>query len=364
MHKGVVIVTGSAGRIGTSLIAKLGNEYRIVGFELMKAIYASQNEELIPVDISSDESVIQAFRHIKAFYGTHIVSVVHLAAYYSFEDQDYDNYHKITVEGTRRLLEALQEFQVEQFIFSSTMLVHKPSKKRINEYSPKKASWAYPRSKIETEEIIHKHRGKIPAVILRIAGVYDDECHSIPISNQIQRIYEKEFVSHFFPGNLQRGAAFLHMDDLVYAILLTIQKRRELPKETVLLLGEGETLSTDRLQRKISRYLFGKEMRTIRIPKFLAWIGAFLQTHMPFMKKPFIRPWMIRYADDNYLLDIARAKKFLGWEPEHHLEEEIEPMLDRMLEDPAHWYKINGLRPSKHFLQLWQKKKKKQKRAA
>lgn len=364
MQKGVVIVTGSAGRIGAKLIERLGAQYRIVGFELMKAIYASNNEELIPVDVSSDESVAQAFRHIKAFYGTHIVSVIHLAAYYSFEDQNYDKYRKITVEGTKRLLEALQEFTVEQFIFSSTMLVHKPSKKRINEYSPQKASWAYPRSKIETEAIIHKYRGPIPTVNLRIAGVYDDMCHSIPISNQIQRIHEKQLVSHFFPGNIHNGAAFLHMDDLIDAILLTVQKRRELPKETVLLLGEDSTLSTDQLQRKISRHLFGKEMKTIRIPKFLAWIGAFIQSHIPFMQKPFIRPWMIRFADDNYLLDISRAKKFLGWEPKHNVAKEIDLMLDRLLEDPIKWYKTNGLQVSPHFLRLWQRNKKKDQKAA
>ena len=86
--------------------------------------------------------------------------------------------------------------------------------------------WAYPRSKVATEALIRELRGTIPTVILRIAGVYDDECHSIPIARQIQRIYEKKLESHLFAGNLRSGASFLHMDDLVEAILLCIEQQR------------------------------------------------------------------------------------------------------------------------------------------
>ena len=106
-----MIVTGSCGRIGTQVVRKLGSEFHVVGFELLKAIYACENEELVPVDLGSDESVEQAFRHIRHFYGNKIASVIHLAAYYSFSDQNYDNYERITVRGTERLLKALSTFE-------------------------------------------------------------------------------------------------------------------------------------------------------------------------------------------------------------------------------------------------------------
>lgn len=344
--KSIVIITGSAGRIGSAVAARLGIDHEIVGFELLKAIYASKNEELVPVDVSSDESVAQAFLHIKNFYGTKITSVIHLAAYYSFSDQRYDNYKKITVEGTRRLLEALQDFEVEQFIFSSTMLVHQscPIGTKITEKSPVVGSWAYPQSKIETEAVIHKYRGKIPTVILRISGVYDDKCHSIPISNQIQRIYEKQLVRFFFPGNLNAGASFMHMDDLVDALIKCVELRKELPKETVLLLGEEKMLSTDQLQRKISKLIRGKEMKTYPIPKIVAYLGAWVQCHIPFMAKPFIRPWMIWLADDNYDLDISKAKKLLKFEPKHSIEDSLEIMIKDLKKDSKAWYKANGLK--------------------
>ncbi len=358
--KGLIIVTGSCGRIGEAVVSALGKEYQIVGFELLKAIYSSRSEELVPVDISSDESVEQAFRHIRSFYGNKIAAVIHLAAYYSFSDPAYDNYKKITVEGTKRLLKALQGFEVEQFIFSSTMLVHKPCRvgAKITERSPLLKSWAYPRSKIETEEVIKMHHGKIPTVVLRISGVYDDLCHSIPISNEIQRIYEHQLVSHFFPGDLAAGASFIHMDDLVDAIVRCVELRKELPKETTLLLGEERVLSTEQMQRKISDLLFHKQIHTYRIPKMLAWIGAFVQCHIPFKAKPFIRPWMIKHADENYDLDLSRTKKLLRWQPKYDLASKLKVMIDNLKTDPQKWYKVNGLTPSHEVEKLWKKGKK------
>lgn len=345
MAKEPIIVTGSCGRIGTQVVKKLGEHYPIVGFELLQAIYASSSEELIPVDLSSDESVSQAFTHIRQFYGNKIVSVIHLAAYYSFSEKHSDLYNKITVEGTKRLLKELQQFEVEQFIFTSTMLVHKSTTpgNPITEQSPVEPSWDYPLSKVHTEQAIHTLRGKIPVVNLRIAGVYDDACHSIPISHQIQRIYEKKIEARLFSGNICHGSSFVHMDDLLSAISLCVEKRKQLQEELTLLIGEDKTLSYDELQRAISCLISGKDFTTYCVPKWFAKLGAFLKCLIAGKHKPFIRPWMIDFADDHYELDITQAKKILGWNPKHSLEETLPIMIAGLLKDPALWYKANQL---------------------
>ncbi len=162
MKKEVVIVTGSSGRIGSNLVRKLDPHFQIVGFELLKALYAAADEELVPVDLTSDESVHQAFTHIKNTYGTQIASVIHLAAYYSFDKQHSPLYELVTVKGTERLLKALQDFELDQFIFSSTMLVYAPGRPGhpINEEGLVCPKWDYPLSKVHTEKVIHEMRGK------------------------------------------------------------------------------------------------------------------------------------------------------------------------------------------------------------
>ncbi len=345
MDKEIVLVTGSAGRIGANVIKKLGNERRIIGFELMKALYASANEELVPCDLSSEESCVQALNHIRNFYGTKIASVIHLAAYYSFTDTSMDLYNKITVEGTRHLLRGLQKFEVGQFIFSSTMLVHEPCKagEKITESSPVNPRWAYPLSKVLTEKVIHEERGNIPTLILRISGVYDDDCHSIPIANQIQRIYENQLNAHLFAGNMSHGADFVHNNDLTDCLISCVHKRKELPPELTLLIGEGHTLSYQELQERISQELFGHGITTYTLPKPLAKFGAWCESHVPFADHNFIQPWMINLADDHYDLDISRAKHYLGWEPKCRFEDTLPKMIQNLKANPEAWYKKNGL---------------------
>jgi len=349
--KGVILVTGSCGRVGAAVVKKFGADYHMVGFELLKAFYASASEELVPCDISSDESVHQALTHIRNFYGNHITAVIHLAAYYSFAHRHSELYDKITVEGTRRLLRGLQSFNVDQFIFSSTMLIHEPCQpgQKIDEQWPVVPKWAYPESKVKTEQVIHEERGDIPAVILRISGVYDDHCHSIPISNQIQRIYEHQINAHLFAGDLSHGSDFMHMDDLVEAIYNCVDKRKELPPESVFIIGEGTTYSYEYLQKRMSALLFENEIHTHALPKPIAKVGAWVESHTPFTKGSFIQPWMIDLADDHYELDISKAEKVLGWTPQHSLDKTLPIMINDLKNDPIAWYKKNGLHMPEHI---------------
>jgi nucleoside-diphosphate-sugar epimerase len=341
----VILVTGAAGRIGTGLVARLGHKYRIVGFELLKAIYASPQEELVPVDLASEESVHQAFAHIRSFYGNHITSCVHLAAYYSFAVKESPLYDQITVKGTQRLLNHLQKFEVEQFIFSSTMLVHAPCRphQKISETWPLQPKWGYPKSKVKTEKIIREKHGDIPTVVLRIAGVYDDYCDSIPIAQQIQRIYEHQLMAHLYTGRLSHGASYVHLDDVVDAIALAVEKRASLPKETTMLIGEPKTLSYGHLQNRISKLCRGKPIRTFRLPRWLGMVGAVIFSLFTPKSKRFVRPWMIPLADDNYTLNIAKAKKVLGWSPKRSLEETLPKMIEHLREGEEEWYKRNNL---------------------
>ena len=59
--------------------------------------------------------------------------------------------------------------------------------------------------------------------MLRIAGVYDDDCHSIPLAHQIQRIYERRVTGRVYPGDVSRGQAFVHLDDTLEAIRLAVE---------------------------------------------------------------------------------------------------------------------------------------------
>lgn len=358
MSKGIIMITGCSGRIGTRAIERFSKEYQVVGFDIVPPKGHYDNFHFIKMDLSSEENIAQGFKEAKSRFGDHVASMIHLAAYYNFTGGGRDLYDKITVRGSERILHHLQDFNCEQFIFSSTQLLMATCKvgEKINEDSPVDATWDYPISKIKTEKIIHTKRGNIPVVILRIVGCYDDQCHSIPISNQIQRIFEKQLQSKVFPGNLKHGAPFMHLADLTDAIALTVQKRKDLPPDLTLLIGEDRTLSTDQLQRLISKCCNGKEMTTIRIPKFVAKIGAWMLWKLPGMPETFVRPWMIDLADNNWTLDISRAKKYLGWKPKHFVGDVIPKMIEDLKRDPIKWYQVNNLKMPPSIEKKYKKK--------
>jgi len=347
LEKGLetLIITGSSGRIGSSLINRVGESYTEMGFDREGPPHPPlETEHVIACDLGSDESVRAALDEVRRLGHRRIASIIHLAAYYSFSGEPSPLYEQVTVRGTERLLHGLRDFEVEQFIFSSTMLVHAPCEpgERINEDWPLEPKWDYPKSKVATEQLIVRERGNLPVVFLRIAGVYDDRCHSIPIAHQIKRIYEQHFISHLFSGDITHGAAFVHMEDMVEALVLAVEHRKDLPPVTTLLIGEPDTLSYDELQRAISRGLHGKEWKTYSIPKPLAKFGSWLLNVLP-GAKPFIKPWMVDIADDHYALDVSRARTLLDWEPRHSLRNTLPTMLNALKSDPGGWYEENDL---------------------
>jgi nucleoside-diphosphate-sugar epimerase len=345
--KNVVLVTGSSGLIGSAAVRRFAEHFTVIGFDRAGDPHPPKEAECVCVDMTSEESVKAGLARVRYAYGERLASVIHLAAYYDFSGEPSPKYQEVTVGGTERLLRGLQAFQVEQFVFSSTMLVYAPTVpgQRISEESPLDPRWDYPKSKVETEALLRHGRGAIPVVVLRIAGVYDEGCHSIPLAHQIQRIYERRLTSHVFPGHIAHGQAFLRLDDLVDAFLLVVQRRQELPAETTLLLGESETLSYDELQHQLGRLIHGEEWDTREIPKTVAKTGAWVQDALPLGEEPFIKPWMIDLADDHYALDITRARTVLGWEPKHSLRDTLPAMVDRLKSDPLRWYRENHLEP-------------------
>lgn len=342
-----VIITGSSGLIGYRAANRLDGRFRIVGFDLEGPPSPPPAAECVCVDLTTDESVERGLDRVRQGYGEHIASVIHLAAYYDFSGEASPKYEEITVRGTERLLRGLRSFRVEQFIFSSTMLVHAPCEpgQRIYEDWPLDPRWDYPKSKVETERLILTEHGETPIVLLRIAGVYDDLCHSIPLAQQMQRIYERRLTSHVFPGHISHGQAFLHLDDLIDAFLLIVERRVQLPPELTLLLGEPETLSYDELQHTFGRLIHNEEWETREIPKSMARAGAWFQENLPLTEEPFIKPWMIDFADDHYALDITRARTVLGWEPKRNLRDTLPKMVAALKAEPQAWYRVNKLEP-------------------
>lgn len=204
----IVLITGAAGAIGSSLAKVLEPDYRVVGLDLegMKAPV-----DCIAIDLTNDDSVELALRKFSERYGETIASVVHLAAYLDFTGEDHPLYEKANVEGTRRLLSQRQAFEVGQFVYSGSMLVHEAGKpgERISEDTPIQPIWAYPKSKAAAEEVIRETSGDFSYVLLHLDNLNDDQTAVPTLSRQIGALVLTVTVAAF--AEMARPLRFLNM---------------------------------------------------------------------------------------------------------------------------------------------------------
>jgi nucleoside-diphosphate-sugar epimerase/uncharacterized membrane protein len=347
----LVVVTGAAGAIGRAVAEALADDYLIVGIDRDCSRVAF---DCIEADLADAASIDAAFAALRRRYGSRIASVLHLAAYFDFTGEPNPLYDTVNVEGTKLLLGALQAFEVEQFVHASTMLVHEACApgERIDEDTPLAPTWAYPESKLRAERAIQQHHGNLPYVLLRFAGLYDDDGAVPTLTQQISRIYARDFTSHVYAGDLAAGQSMVHREDLIDAIRRTIERRAELPSGTALLIGEAEPMGYEALQDALGKLIHGEsEWATLRVPAPLAKAGAWLQSAAePLIpdaidhgEKPFIRPFMIDMASDHYALDIRRARELLGWQPRHRLARTLPKLVAALKRDPRAWYRENDI---------------------
>lgn len=351
--KPVILITGAAGNIGTALAKALCANYTLIGLDIHKT---NACDESLIFDITSEQSITSALEHIKEGYGSKIKAVIHLAAYFDFTGNPSPLYKKINEDGTKKFLEKLQDFHIERFVYSSTMLVHKPNVPghRITEDTPVKPGWPYPQSKARTEKVIKRYHGNIPVTILRLAGLYDEHSAVPTLSHQIARIYEKDIKSHLYAGHQSAGQSFIHRDDLISAFKAVIEHVHALPEYHAVLIGEPDTESYESLQNRIGELIHGaKEWTTISVPKMIAKSGSWLEQQAEEIipdaldegEKPFVRPFMVDLASDHYELDISYAKEILNWHPVHNIYETLPALIKNLKKDPADWYTKNGVAP-------------------
>ena len=251
--KALVIVTGASGFVGNAVIEKA----RRCSTTWSASTGRCRRIHRQPPSASASTSrpiasVAAALERVRTAHGETIASVVHLAAYFDETGEPDPRYESVTVEGTRPPARRRSKaFDVEQFVFVSTMLVHAPSghdRRRSTRTRRSTSAFPYRASKIRARRrCCVSIAASVPLVVLRPAGVYDDRCHNVFLAHQVARIYERRLTSHVYPGDLLAGEPYLHLrrPDRCGAA-----HRRSPPPtcrpETALLLAETDVMSLRR----------------------------------------------------------------------------------------------------------------------
>jgi len=164
-----VLVTGASGFIGTHLVRRLLSEnVRVRALVRRNSYHAGRlrdlDVEIVEGDLTEPAAIDAATRGIKTIY--------HAGA---ATNNDWDENQRVTIDGTRRLIEAAVAHGAERFVLLSSLAVHEVSRSRgkvLKEDAPfpqnPKQKGAYSHSKIVVEGLAfaaHQEHGLAVTVV-------------------------------------------------------------------------------------------------------------------------------------------------------------------------------------------------------
>jgi UDP-glucuronate 4-epimerase len=306
--KGVILVTGAAGFIGSHLTGRLLRlGYRVVGLDNFDSFYDPSIKEanvrpllkdgctLIRGDIRDAELLHRVFSE----YNFDVVT--HLAARAGVRPsiQQPLLYQDVNIGGTINLLEASRASGVSNFVFASSSSVYglgtpvpfSEEAKIDHPTSPYAASKAAGELFCRT----YNHLYGLPVKALRFFTVYGPRQRPEMAIHLFTRMIENgEAIPFYRDGTSRRD--YTYIDDIVGGIIGAIRDRGQ--SFEVFNLGNSSPVQLDYLIQVIEKSL-GKKAKIKRLPE---QPGDVPET----------------YAD------IKKAEKLLGYKPEVPIEEGIE----------------------------------------
>lgn len=316
--KEIIVILGCSSKLGSYVAhAFAESRYQVVGLDWELPKITSTNFTYYRCNLEDEAHLYSSLSQIRQKFGDKIASFIHLA--------------ELPIEQMGHLVDTMQSFHIEQYLYLSTHMVHASSTlgEKISELSPLKPKGEVAKRKLAIEECLKGQLKSCPLVILRAATGYEDICLSHAISRQIQKIYERKPISWLHLSGGANGAAYIHNEDLAMAIWLTVQRRFGLPKMQALLIAEPETVCHEELQRVISILCHGIELKTYKLPSWLTKLVAIATGEERHLQ--------------NFSIDITQAEEKLGWSPKRSLRKTLPVMIASLKENPLSWYRQNGI---------------------
>ncbi len=368
-------MTGAGGLIGRHLRFSLNDQFRFWCID-KRPVNDMYNGDVVDVlDIGGLATFADAWEsHPEITANLH--AVIHLAAYYDFTNEPNPAYQRVN-DGLEHLLTLMSKDAPRNclLISSGSMAALAPvlPGQLQSETSPRAGLWEYPHSKLQAETLLDQTTIKQPIVQLILAAVYTDWCELVPLFNWIEISASDGFEKYFYPGPPTRGLTYCHIEDVVRAFAMTIQKfgaggeliqqaeselaakwAKNSPEVSMeggvrekFLIGQSQPMTYREIHALACAAFWGKAITLMPLPPELVTIGAWgMELVARIRKKPrFIKPWMIKFAGEHFSFDLTCVRTRLGWVPEKSIQQDLNGILIRAVRERTNWLKINSLRP-------------------
>lgn len=239
-EKETVLVTGGAGYIGSHTVKQLlRKNYEVVVFDNLVSGHEEfiLAEHFVEGDIGNRELLDETFRKYEP------EAVMHFAAHCRVGEsvRNPAKYYENNVVRGLTLLNAVRDFGIEKFIFSSSAAIYgDPKDVPIKEESPKEPENPYGRTKLIFERILEDYSEAYPlsACSLRyfnaagtdpegeLGEIHDPETHLIPVVLEAaagERDYIEIFGTDYDTPDGTAIRDFIHVNDLATAHISALE---------------------------------------------------------------------------------------------------------------------------------------------
>jgi UDP-glucose 4-epimerase len=305
-----IVVTGGAGFVGshlTEVLLKRGCEVTILdnlsnGFieNISHLLNRGNKVNLIQGDVRDIEVCL------KAVEGADVVfhEAAQINPVLAVEDPSYD--FEINARGTLNMLEAARKKDVKKFIFASTNVYANPKYLSIDENHPIDLLSPYAASKLSGEAycIVYNNTYGLKAVRLRYTNIYGPRQRSTKNKSGVITIFIESVLKGTRPiifGDGEQTRDFIYVSDVVQANILAAESGRG--QSGAFNIGFGQETSINTLANIILKIADREDLVPEKGPG--------------------------RAADfKRCMVDITKARKELGFNPETTLEIGLKSTID------------------------------------
>ncbi len=347
-----ILITGASGFIGSYLVNRIKDSYNL--YTLSRRHPKSfdyendPNIEWIQADIGSKRGLSEALDHIKHDFP--IDFIIHLAGFYDFNYDNNPEYERTNVQGTQHVLEQARKLNIKRFIFASSVAAcdfPRPNNQLINEKTPPDAKFAYAVSKRKGEEMVKEYSKFFNCTTVRFAAAFSDWCEYGPLYIFLNTWLTQNWKSRILGGKGKSAIPYVHVDCIINLLVEIIKQTDDLPSYDTYIAGGGNSASHKELFDLATRFYYGESKNPIFIPQWLSFLGLLGMDFLGriFNKRPFERPWMIKYVDKQMLVNNSYTCRQLDCYPINRfiIQRRLLYMIEHMKSYPFEWQKRNFL---------------------
>ena len=298
-------VTGATGFVGGVLVRKLreqGHEAHVSVRDPEKA----QNLQAIGVrlskgDVTDKESMREAMRGVDGVY--------HVAGWYKVGVKDKRDAERVNVQGTRNVLELMQELKIPKGVYTSTCAVNSDTHGKVVDeryhFTGKHLS-EYDRTKAAAHEVAKQFIADgLPLVIVMPGMIYGPGDTSSLRTNIID----------FLKGRLpmlptQTGFCMAHVEDTVDGHILAMEKG--VPGETYIIAGEPYRIAD---VFKLAGEVTGRRTPMTVPHQIMKILSVLVRPFDLFLPETYTSEGLRVIAGVTYWGDNSKARRELGYNP-------------------------------------------------